>query len=143
MLFTIVCLSFPLVAVSAAIYSAHRNMQRTGNARKAINKNLLVLGFMMALFAIFTITASAATTDAATATAGAASATGLGLIGAGLCTGLAGVGSGIALSNGIPAAIGAISEDPKAFGKAIVFVGLGETLALYGVVVSVIIITKI
>ena len=29
-------------------------------------------------------------------------------------------------------AIGATSEDPKAFGKAIIFVALGEGVALYG-----------
>lgn len=41
---------------------------------------------------------------------------------------------------GIPAAIGATTEDPKAFGKSLIFVALGETLALYGVIISFMII---
>ena len=42
-----------------------------------------------------------------------------------------------------PAAIGATSEDPKAFGKALIFVALGEGIALYGLLVSILILAKI
>lgn len=41
------------------------------------------------------------------------------------------------------AAIGATSEDPKAFGKALIFVALGEGIALYGLLVSILILAKI
>ena len=41
---------------------------------------------------------------------------------------------------GLPAAIGATSEDPKAFGKAIIFVVLGEGIAIYGMLVSILLI---
>jgi F0F1-type ATP synthase membrane subunit c/vacuolar-type H+-ATPase subunit K len=75
--------------------------------------------------------------DATAATqAVAASASGLKYLSAALCTGVASIGGGMALAAGIPAAIGATSEDPKAFGKALIFVALGETLALYGVIIS-------
>ena len=53
---------------------------------------------------------------------------------------IAAIGGGIALGAGIPAAIGATTEDPKAFGKSLIFVALGETLALYGVIISFMII---
>ena len=49
---------------------------------------------------------------------------------------------GVAVGNAAPAAIGATSEDPKAFGKAIIFVALGEGIALYGVLVSMLIINS-
>ena len=65
---------------------------------------------------------------------------GLKYLAAGLCTGIAAIGGGIALGAGIPAAIGATTEDPKAFGKSLIFVALGETLALYGVIISFMII---
>ena len=42
-----------------------------------------------------------------------------------------------------PAAIGATSEDPKVFGKALIFVALGEGVALYGLLVSILIISKV
>ena len=69
------------------------------------------------------IVASAATGDAATATSGMAD--GLAYIGAALATGLSCIGGGFAVCNAAPAAIGATSEDPMAFGKAIIFVVLG------------------
>lgn len=68
---------------------------------------------------------------------------GLGLLGAALAVGIAGIGGGIAVGGAAPAAIGATSEDPKAFGKAMIFVALGESIALYGFVISFMIIGKI
>jgi F0F1-type ATP synthase membrane subunit c/vacuolar-type H+-ATPase subunit K len=53
------------------------------------------------------------------------------------------LGGGIAVAAGAPAAIGAVSEDPKAFGKAIIFVALGEGVALYGMLISILILNKI
>ena len=41
-----------------------------------------------------------------------------------------------------PAAIGATSEDPKSFGKSIIFVALGEGIALYGLLISILILGK-
>ena len=65
------------------------------------------------------------------------------MIGAALATGISGIGGGIAVGNAAPAAIGATSEDPKAFGKALIFVALGEGVALYGLLVSILIISKV
>lgn len=67
---------------------------------------------------------------------------GIGLLAAALVTGLAGIGGGIAVAAGAPAAIAATSEDAKAFGKALIFVALGESIALYGVVISILILNK-
>mgnify|MGYP000709724736 FL=1 len=67
----------------------------------------------------------------------------IGLVAAALATGLAGIGGGIAVAAGAPAAIAATSEDPKAFGKALIFVALGESIALYGVVISILILNKV
>ena len=61
----------------------------------------------------------------------------------GKCAHLAGIGGGIAVAAGAPAAIAATSEDPKAFGKALIFVALGESIALYGVVISILILNKV
>ncbi|MEG2054019.1 MAG: ATP synthase subunit C [Oscillospiraceae bacterium] len=68
---------------------------------------------------------------------------GLGLIAAALSTGIAGVGSGIAVAAGAPAAIGALTEDATTFGKSLIFVALGEGIALYGMLVSILILNKI
>ena len=62
---------------------------------------------------------------------------------AGLAIGLSCIGSGIAVGSGAPAAIGATSEDPKNFVKALIFVVLGEGIALYGLLISILIISNI
>ena len=62
---------------------------------------------------------------------------------AALATGLSCLGAGIAIASTAPAAIGAFSEDPKAFGKALIFVVLGEGVALYGLLISILLINKL
>ena len=90
------------------------------------------------------VIAHAADANAAAEAASAASnATGLGYISAGLSTGLSCIGGGIAVGGSAPAAIGATSEDPKNFGKSIIFVALGEGCALYGMLISIMIITSL
>lgn len=68
---------------------------------------------------------------------------GLGYLAAALAVGLACIGSGIAVAAGAPAAIGAVSEDPKAFVKALIFVVLGEGIALYGLLIAILIISNV
>lgn len=55
---------------------------------------------------------------------------------AGLSTGLACIGAGIAVSGTGAAAIGAIAEKPESFGRSLIFVGLGEGIAIYGLIIS-------
>ena len=47
------------------------------------------------------------------------------------------------LAAAAPAAIGAFSENDKNFGKAMIFVALGEGVAIYGVLISILIINKL
>ena len=70
-------------------------------------------------------------------------ATGLGYLAAALVTGLSCIGGGVAVAAAAPAAIGATSEDPKAFGKSLIFVALGEGIALYGLLISILILNKV
>ena len=77
-------------------------------------------------------------------TAGAASnATGFGYLAAALSTGLSCVGGGIAVASAASAALGAISEDPSALGKSLIFVGLAEGVCLYGLIISFMIIGRL
>lgn len=66
----------------------------------------------------------------------AVSPEGLKYVGAALAVGLSGIGGGIAVASSASAALGAISENDKAFGKALIFVGLAEGVALYGLIVA-------
>ena len=70
-------------------------------------------------------------------------ATGLGYIAAGLATSLSGIGSGIAVASSASAALGAISEDQSIFGKSMIFVAMAEGIALYGLIISFMILGKL
>ena len=70
-------------------------------------------------------------------------AQGLGFLAAALATGLSALGAGIAVAAAAPAAIGAFSENEKNFGKSLIFVALGEGVAIYGLLISILIINKI
>ena len=63
--------------------------------------------------------------------------------GAALVTGLSGIGSGIAVASSASAALGAISEDGSLFGKSMIFVAMAEGIALYGLIISFMILGKL
>ena len=67
----------------------------------------------------------------------------IGLVAAALATGLAGIGGGMAVASAAPPAIAANSENEKTFGKSLIFVALGESIALYGLVISIMILSKL
>ena len=72
------------------------------------------------------------------AAAGDGLAEGLKYIGAGLAVGLSGIGGGIAVASSASAALGAISENDSMFGKSLIFVGLAEGVALYGLIIALV-----
>ena len=53
------------------------------------------------------------------------------------------IGAAIAVAYTGSAALAAISERPELFGRAMVFVGLAEGIAIYGLVVAIILIGKV
>ena len=61
---------------------------------------------------------------------------------AAISTGLACVGAGIGVSGSGAAAIGAVTEKPEAFGRSLIFVGLAEGIAIYGLIISFIILQR-
>lgn len=79
---------------------------------------------------------------AAGETAGLTVGEGLKFIGAALSTGLSGVGGGIAVASAASAAIGAMSENESIMGKTLIFVALAEGIALYGLVISILILNS-
>ena len=64
-------------------------------------------------------------------------AAGMIAIGAGLAVGLAGLGSGIAEKDIGAAAVGAITENPSLFGRAMIFTVLPETIVIFGLVIAI------
>lgn len=61
---------------------------------------------------------------------------------AAISTGLATIGAGIAVSSTGAAAVGAIAEKPEAFGRALIFVGLAEGIAIYGLIIAFLVLNR-
>jgi V/A-type H+-transporting ATPase subunit K len=68
---------------------------------------------------------------------------GLAYIGAGLAVGLACLASGFAVARIGSAAIGAVSEKPELMGRTLVFLGLAEGIAIYGLIIAIMILNKL
>jgi V/A-type H+-transporting ATPase subunit K len=93
---------------------------------------------MLLAFAILVPDAVFAMSEPAAETA-SNSGNGLGYLAAALATGLATLGTGYAVGAVGSSALGAVSEDPKILGKTLIFVGLAEGIAIYGLIISIMI----
>jgi V/A-type H+-transporting ATPase subunit K len=66
-----------------------------------------------------------------------------GFVAAALATGLSSLGAGIAVAGVGSAAIGAIAEKPELLGRSLIFVGLAEGIAIYGLIISILILNRV
>jgi V/A-type H+-transporting ATPase subunit K len=68
---------------------------------------------------------------------------GLALLGAGLPTGLAAFGAGLAVGPVGAASLAVIAEKPEMFGRTLIYLGLAEGIAIYGLVVTILLLGRI
>lgn len=68
---------------------------------------------------------------------------GIGMVAAAIATGLGCIGAGIAVAVVASSAVGAISENPSLLGKTIIFAGLAEGIAIYGLIIAIMILNKV
>ena len=66
-----------------------------------------------------------------------------GFVAAALATGLSSLGAGIAVAGVGSAAIGALAEKPELLGRALIMIGLAEGIAIYGLIISILILNRI
>lgn len=66
-----------------------------------------------------------------------------GFVAAALATGLSSLGAGFAVASVGSAAIGAIAEKPELLGRALIIVGLAEGIAIYGLIISILILNRV
>ncbi|MGN1182215.1 MAG: ATP synthase subunit C [Faecalibacillus sp.] len=135
-LFAVILLSLPLVKVFTGKVTV-----KSAKKRLALH----ISGFAGAVLLCLTLAMSQSSVFAAgeVATITGTIAQGLGFLAAALSTGFSALGAGIAVAAAAPAAIGAFSENEKNFGKSLIFVALGEGVAIYGLLISILIINKI
>ncbi|MCI5538692.1 MAG: ATP synthase subunit C [Oscillospiraceae bacterium] len=151
----------PAAGLAFIVYKSVKNRADGMDGKTLVRKNLFSFALVLAVTAAMAFSVSAvndssssdtsepvtssdtAETAQTTEKTDGGLAKAIGLLSAGLATGLAGIGGGIAVAAGAPAAIAATSEDPKSFGKSLIFVALGESIALYGVVISILVLNNI
>jgi V/A-type H+/Na+-transporting ATPase subunit K len=68
---------------------------------------------------------------------------GLGIIGVGIPTALSTIGAGIAVGPIGAASLAVLAEKPEIFGRTLIYLGLAEGIAIYGLVMSILLLDKI
>ena len=128
------------VIVIATIGAGFALSSSTGGKRPALKGALGVnlLAFVPLLVGALVVFGSEAAAAAARTNA-ADGGSGLGFIAAALSTGLATIGAGYAVAAVASSALGAVSEDQSLLGKTLIFVGLAEGIAIYGLITSIMI----
>lgn len=132
--------TLPLLAAAAIVAPMVICIKKKPSHRKrAVITNILSFAAVMVLMTVMPLTGAFAEAADAAATTTDGFMQGMKYIGAALSTGLGTIGTGIAVGGAAPAAIGAVSENDKAFTKALIFVALGEGVAIYGLLISILI----
>ena len=133
-----------LAVIVVPLYFINRRAKAGKSVKKPLYANLAMFCVMFAACGCVLLGQGvAAANDAAEAAVAAGTGTdwtqAFAYLGAALAVGISGIASGIAVSNSACAAIGALTENESTFGKSIVFVGLAEGIAIYGLLVAIII----
>ena len=128
------------VAVSSAVLVGYGVWsRRTGRVPRAPRRALASwMGVSVLMLCLSAVAAFAQESGASAGTA-----TGMGFIGAALSTGLACVGAGIGVAFVGAAALGVVGEKPSMFGTTLIYIGLAEGIAIYGLVISLFILGRI
>ena len=143
----------PVAALVASMVYANRAVKHGASRKKTVIRQVVIFAAVCAIsLAVPSVAFAASTTaaGAAGAAGGAAAAAqaadsskGMSMLAVAIASGIASIGGAIAVATSAPAAIGATGEDPKVFGKALIFVALGEGIAIYGLLIAILMLQKI
>ncbi|MBR5405891.1 MAG: ATP synthase subunit C [Oscillospiraceae bacterium] len=131
------------VLLALPVYVAITKKKSGKSMRRAMLMNLCVFGAVMLCAVVFPL-GGFVSAEAAEETAAAVSGTAAAFkyLSAALAVGVGCIGCGSAVGHAAPAAIGALAEDPKTFGKALVFVAMGEGVGIFGVLIAIMILNS-
>ena len=133
---------FALIALTVIVPVALYYKSGKTKGKECLLMNAISFFSILGVGVICTLGGVSALAAGTGAEAGLTVGEGLKFIGAALSTGLSGVGGGIAVASAASAAIGAMSENEKIMGKTLIFVALAEGIALYGLVISILILNS-
>lgn len=126
-----------LLAVAAPLFVIYRRVKNGKRGKAPLIANLCSFFGIIAIASVclFAQSASAADETAQLVTSDGFRS-GMSYLAAALAVGLSGIGGGIAVASSASAALGALSENDSIFGKALIFVGMAEGVALYGLLIA-------
>ena len=127
-----------VIAASAAAIMLIRWRKAGPKVLVAVNMAVLMVALALLASALNAAPATAAGPDPTTATGSGGTA----LIAAAIAVAGSSLGAAIAVAYTGAAALAAMSERPEMFGRAMVVVGLAEGIAIYGLIISIILIGK-
>ena len=128
-----------LLTIGTGIFMIYKEMEGGKKKLKKVLRVNLFAFLPLLVGAIITLVPQAINAE----TAAVSSPSGLGFIAAALSTGLATIGAGYAVGVVGSSALGAVSEDASILGKTLIFVGLAEGIAIYGLIVSILILGRL
>lgn len=129
-----------LLTIASGIYLLNEGTDKK-KIKKALGINLLSFVPLIAMALVWLV--PDAVQAAETVQASGDMTAGLGYIAAALSTGFATIGTGVAVGNVGSAALGAVSEDESILGKTLIYVGLAEGIAIYGLIISIMILGQL
>lgn len=128
-----------LMTIGTGFFMVYKQMDGSKkNLKKVLRFNLFAFIPILAAAIIVLVPQAISAETVATS-----SPSGLGFIAAALSTGLATIGAGYAVGVVGSSALGAVSEDASILGKTLIFVGLAEGIAIYGLIVSILILGRL
>jgi V/A-type H+-transporting ATPase subunit K len=68
---------------------------------------------------------------------------GWGMVAAAIAAGLSAVGAAYAVAHVGSSAVGALAEKPELLGRVLIFVGLAEGIAIYGLIIAILILNRL
>ncbi len=134
----IIALLFVISTIATGVYYMYKGTSADEKKLRMFLKFNMVFFLPLMFMTVFTLVPGFVSAQ----TEGGSSQ-GLGFIAAGLSTGLASLGAGVAVANVGSSAIGAVSEDSKILGKTMIFLGLAEGIAIYGLIISIMILGRL
>jgi V/A-type H+-transporting ATPase subunit K len=111
--------------------------------KPAIGTNLVVFVAAQALLVFMGIEQVLAAPAVAEAGGEISIGMGLGIIGVGLPTAVSTIAAGIAVGPIGAASLAVLAERPEIFGRTLIYLGLAEGIAIYGLVMSILLLEKI
>jgi len=140
-------MTFGIIGIIAAGFYYQACPQRSASGARwfkpALRANLALFVAAQTALILFGARDVMAATEAATGGGELSIGMGLAIIGVGIPTAFSTIAAGIAVGPIGAASLAVLAEKPEIFGRTLIYLGLAEGIAIYGLVMSILLLDKI